>query len=108
MKSNVEEMSSLLHDVVERTQSFDDRMRTRRMRKLHPMMLDELMHISLSEGIGYVGVQMALGLLKGQYPWIYDTGIETIKILRSRRGKEEKHRALDQFKRVMSFQSTIQ
>ena len=101
LTSNLDEMSGLLRTLSERIKRFDDPMTMRRTRKLHPMMLDELIHMSRSEHKGYLGVQMAFGLLKNQYPWIYDLGIETINILRSRRPIDEKHRALDQFKRFM-------
>jgi hypothetical protein len=101
--SNLEEISSLLRTLIDRADRFDDPMSVRKMRKFHPMMLDELMDMSLSKGSGYVGIQIALGLLKEQFPWIYDAGMEAINILRSRRGIEEKHEALDQFRRVMEF-----
>ena len=57
----------------------------------------------LSEGNGFVAAQMALGLVRSQMPWVYDAGMETINILRSRRGIEEKHEAMKQFQRVMEF-----
>ncbi|RXK88392.1 TIR domain-containing protein [Chlorobaculum sp. 24CR] len=101
--SNLEEIGNLLRALLDRTERLDDPMSFRRIRKFHPIMLDELMHMSLSKTNGYVGAQIALGLLKGQIPWIYDAGIETINILRSRRALEEKQEALDQFRRVMDF-----
>lgn len=96
--SNLEEIGNLLRTLLERTERLDDPMSFRRNRKFHPVMLDELMHISLSKTNGYVGAQIALGLLKGQFPWIYDAGIETINILRSRRAQEEKHEALERIR----------
>lgn len=101
--SNLEDMANTLRSLLDRSEKPDDPFAMRRMRKFHPMMLDELMHISLAEGNGLVGAQMALGLVRSQLPWIYDVGIETINILRSRRGIEEKHEAIRQFQRVMEF-----
>ena len=101
--SNLEEMSSLLHTLLERTNRFDDPMSMHRMRQLYPIVLDELTQMSLLKNNDYVGAQMALGLLKNQYPWIYDAGIETINILRSSRAIEEKQRALDQLRHIMNF-----
>ena len=46
-------------------------------------------------------VQIALGLLRNQYPWVYDAGIETIRILRSRKGVENKRSALRQFDHIV-------
>jgi hypothetical protein len=93
----------MLRSLLDRTDRPDDPSSVRRMRKFHPMMLDELMHMSVVEGNGFVGAQMALGLVRSQMPWVYDAGIEAINILRSRRGIEEKHEALNQFRRVMEF-----
>jgi len=101
--SNLEEMANMLRSLLDRTDRPDDPFSLRRMWKFHPMMLDELIHMSLAEGSGFVGAQMALGLVRSQMPWVYDAGIETINILRSRRGIEEKHDALNQFRRVMEF-----
>jgi hypothetical protein len=101
--SNLEEMANMLRSLLDRINRPDDPFSPRRMRKFHPMMLDELMHMSLAEGNGFIGAQMALGLVRSQMPWVYDAGIETINILRSRRGIEEKHEALNQFQRVMEF-----
>ena len=102
--ASLEEISSLLRTLIERTERFDNSKKMVRMSKLHPMVLDELMHMFPSDGSGgYVGIQMILGLLKNQYPWIYDVGSETINILRSRRGMEEKRYALDQFRNFISY-----
>lgn len=101
--SNLEEIANMMRMLIDRTERPDDPMFFRRLRKFHPMMLDEIMHMSFSEGHGFVGVQMALGLLRSQMPWIYDVGMETVNILKSRRNNEEKHEAIQQFRRVMEF-----
>jgi len=101
--SNLDEIANMLRMLIERTDKIDDPISMRRMRKLHPMMLDELMHMSLTEGQGFVGAQMTLGLIRSQMPWVYDAGIETINILRSRQGIEEKNEALHRFRRIMEF-----
>lgn len=101
--SNLEEIVNMVRILLERTERIDDPISMRRMRKLHPMMLDEIMHMSFAEGHGLVGVQMALGLIRSQMPWVYDAGIETLNILRSRRRIEEKQEAILQFRRVMDI-----
>jgi hypothetical protein len=100
---NIEKISSLLQQLLDRTERTDDPFSVRRMQKFHPMMFDELLHMSSSRQTGYVGVQMILALIRNQFPWIYDVGIETINILRSRRPKEEKHRAIEEFNRIIEF-----
>ena len=101
--SSLEEMNRLLHMLLERTERLDDPRSMRRRHKLHPIMLDELIHMSLFENNDYLGAQMVLALIKNQYPWIYDAGIETINILRSNRTMEEKEHTLNQFRRIMDF-----
>lgn len=101
--ASLEEINNRLHALHERTEKSGDFRRMRRTRELHPMMLDELMRMFPAERDNYVGIQMALGLLKAEYPWIYDVGIETIGILQSRRQIDEKRRAIEQFRRIMDF-----
>ena len=101
--ANLEEIGNLLRMLLERTERIDDPMSTRRMRKFQPMMLDELMHMSLFDGDGFIGAQMVMSLIRSQLPWVYDAGMETINILRSRRSLNEKHEAMSQFRRIMDF-----
>ncbi len=98
LEANLNEITQLLH---RHLVSREDVMSTRRKRELHPRMLDELMHMPLSVDNSYVGIQMILGILKDSHPWIYDTGIETINILRSRRSISEKKEALNQFDHIV-------
>lgn len=101
--SNLEEISNMLRALLERTERAEDPLSVRRMRKFHPVVLDELMHMSLRGGDGFVGAQMALSLVRSHMPWVYDAGNETISILRSSIGYEEKEEALVQFRRIMEF-----
>ena len=103
LESNLEEIGSLLRTLLERTERLGDPTSKRWMRRLQPMMLEELLYIAPLGSNGYLGVQMVLGIVRNQYPWIYDAGIETINILRSRRRVEEKHQAIEQFSSVLKF-----
>ena len=99
LSSNVKEMNTLLQELVERRERFGDR----RKREFHPMMMDELMHLSSSMRNGYVGIQMALALVRDQLPWIYDAGIEVVSVLRARRANQEKQEAIGQFRKILEF-----
>jgi len=101
--ANLEQMNSLLRELLERTERTDDPLSYQRIRKFHPMMFDELLHMSASKGGGYVGIQMLLALVRHQFPWIHDAGIETINILRSRPPQEEKHQAIEEFRKILEF-----
>ncbi len=100
---SLQQINTLLRELVERTEQIDDPMFSRRIRKFHPMMLDELLHTFEPEGDDFVGIQVALSLVKHQFPWLYDAGSEVIAILRSRRGAEEKRAAIERFNRILEF-----
>ncbi len=98
----IEQINSLLQQLLDRTERSDDTLR--RMQRVHPMMFDELLHnMPLSSRGRLAGIQMLLALVRNQFPWIYDIGIETISILRSRRSQEEKHQAIDEFRKILEF-----
>ncbi len=98
---HLEQITVLLHQLLERTDRSEDTLR--RVQRARPMMLDELLHMSASSNAGYVGVHMTLALVRNQFPWIYDVGIETIKILRAHRSPDVKHQAIDEFKKIVEF-----
>jgi len=100
---NVEEMNDRLADLVERIEQSETPMSGRRSRRLPPMMLEELLHVTQRRRNRFVGLQLALALVRNQLPWIYDLGIETINILRSRRSQEEKEMAVNEFNRLLEF-----
>ncbi|MCP4183967.1 MAG: hypothetical protein GY761_11725 [Hyphomicrobiales bacterium] len=102
--SNLEDLSNMIRMLVDRSEKYGDSIRMHRSRKFHPMMFDELMHMRLSEkGDDLIGAQMALGLVRSELPWVYDAGMETINILRTKKARGEKQQALKQFGRIMEF-----
>jgi len=96
-----EEIKVMFKDLPERIEN-DLRVdkRTRRKRKLHPMMIDEMMHMSRNSTLG---IMMALSLLKDSMPWIYDMGIEVIKTIKSAKTKEAKMRAISEFDEIIEM-----
>ena len=53
----------------------------RRKHKFHPMMFDELVHMSPNPAIG---IKIALSMYKDKMPWIYDEGIALINKMSSK------------------------
>ncbi len=96
-----EEIKVMFKDLPER---IDNNLRVdkriRRRRKLHPMMIEELMHMSRNSTLG---IMMALSLLKDSMPWIYDMGIEVIKTIKSAKTKEAKMRAISEFNEIIEM-----
>jgi len=67
------------------------------------MVFHEIIQTSAIESNSYVGLQIALSLMRQDFPWVYDGGVETINILRSRRSKEDKQKAMEEFSKLLEF-----
>ena len=74
--------------------------RIRNKRKLHPMMIDDLMHMSRNRTVGII---ITLSLFKDSMPWIYDIGIETIKKIKRANTKDAKQKAFSEFEEVIEI-----
>lgn len=73
--------------------------RDRKRRKFHPMMIEELCHMSVNPN---AGILMALSLFKDtSMPWIYDIGIETIRNIKQKKTKIEKTKELQDFEEII-------
>ena len=68
-----EEMKALPSRVAERLAESGDPLRRRRMRRLHPMMLEDLMHMSGAPG-DPVAILMAASIVREDMPWLYGAG----------------------------------
>jgi hypothetical protein len=78
----VEEMKALPSRVAERLAETGDPVRRRRMRRLHPMMIDELVHMSGIPG-DPVGILMAASLVREDAPWLYELAMEVYRAVKS-------------------------
>ena len=46
---------------------------------------------------------MTLALIRQDFPWVYESGMEVIKIFKSRASKEDKQSALKGFNYILEF-----
>lgn len=76
-----EEMKALPSRVAERMAEVGDPFRRRRMRRFHPMMLEELMHMSGEPG-DPVAVLMAASLVRDDMPWLYELAMEVYRAVK--------------------------
>jgi len=77
---------------------------TERMsRKFHPMFIEELMHMMPKGNAKHYGFLIALSLFKKDFPWIYDSGKELMNVLKSRKAKSTKQKAISDFKHLLDF-----
>lgn len=100
--AQLEETKQAVKEVLSRVERADSIV-ARRSRRIHPMMVDELIHTSSRDGGGYIGLQMSLALVRSDFPWIYEAGMEVIKIFKSRASKGDKSDALEGFYRILNL-----
>jgi hypothetical protein len=73
----------------------------KKRRKVHPMMIDDLCHMAKNTN---AGLMMALSLFKEtSLPWIYDLGVETIRSIKQKKTKIEKHKELRDFEDIIQL-----
>jgi hypothetical protein len=77
----VEEMKGLPSRVAERLAEGDP-IRRRRVRRFHPMMFEELTHISGNPS-DPVGILMAASIVRDDAPWLYELAMEVYRAARS-------------------------
>jgi hypothetical protein len=95
-----ESLGNLQHKII---RAIELNNRHNHYRNMHPMIFDEILHASAFNKKNYLGVQIVLSFFRDDFPWIYDVGKEIIEILKSRRSKQEKHHAIDEFKTILDL-----
>jgi hypothetical protein len=95
-----ESISNLQHKI---TRTLDLNNRRRHYHDIHPMMLEDIFHSSKFKMYNYIGIQMILSFFRDDFPWIYDSGKELIEILKSRKNKQDKYDAVEEFKRILDL-----
>ncbi|HEX9775872.1 MAG TPA: toll/interleukin-1 receptor domain-containing protein [Actinomycetota bacterium] len=78
----IEEMKTLPSRVAERLADEGDPFRRRRMRRLDPMMFEELMYMSGEPG-DPVAILMAASIVRDDLPWLYELAMEVYRAVKS-------------------------
>lgn len=77
-----EEMKALPSRVAERLAESGDPFRRRRIRRFHPMMFEEFMHMSGEPG-DPVAILMAASVVKDDMPWLYELAMEVYRAVKA-------------------------
>ncbi len=77
-----EEMKALPSRVAERLAESGDPFRRRKMRRFHPMMVEELMHMS-GDSTDPVGILMVASFIREDAPWLYELAMEVYRAVKS-------------------------
>jgi len=93
-----EEIKVMFQDLpsrIDRTSRTDVK---RRRRKLHPMMIEDLVHMSSNPKIG---IKMALSMYREKMPWIYEEGVLLINKLSASKPQSVNQKLLAEFEEVL-------
>jgi hypothetical protein len=74
-----EEVKVMFQDLPSRIEGQLDPMRHRKRRRIHPMMIDELMHMSKPDDP--VGFLTIIALFREDMPWLYELGLEVYRAI---------------------------
>lgn len=100
----VESIRIAVEKVAKRMDFDGEPRRMRKNRRFHPMFFEELLNNSHTFLDKFTGFQIAISLLKEDFPWLHDSGMETLKSLRSLTlSREKKERTIEKFSQLVSF-----
>jgi len=99
----IEQMNMTLMELRKRFTNREEDLIQRKRRKHHPMFIEELLHISSRFERNYTGLQIALSLFRNDYPWLYDAGLDLVRILRSKTNANEKNESVEAFMELVEF-----
>jgi hypothetical protein len=104
-----EEMKALPARVAERLAEAGDPFRRRRMRRFHPMMFEELMHMSGESAGDPIAILMAASLVREELPWLYELAMEVYRAVKSGNAEsiEAEMRRLGHFSEIMMHGPSI-
>jgi hypothetical protein len=74
----------------------------KKRRRFHPMMIEELLHMG-KEVKSHIPILMALSLFRNDFPWIYEMGNETLKLVQLKKSPKEKEMAVRDFLEIFEF-----
>lgn len=99
----VEDISIKIDKLIDKIELEKNRTLPKSNRRLHPMFIEEMLHLSNNFGDELIGFQISLSFFKQDFPWIYDSGNELIKIIRDKNSRDKKFEALQAFSDLIDF-----
>lgn len=99
----IEQMSMMLMELRERLSEREEYISRPKRRRNHPMFIEELLHVSSRFEKNFTGLQIALSLFRNDYPWLYDSGIDLVRTLRSKASQREKDEAVEVYMALVEF-----
>lgn len=101
--NNLESLEMLLKKLIHTTEFDKLSHSSKKRRKIHPMMIEELMHISQRFEKNLTGFQITLSMFRDDFPWLYDAGIDLIRTLKNDNNPFEKRESVEAFFELIDF-----
>jgi hypothetical protein len=99
----LQNMGNELRELHQRAEITGEDYFERKQRKYNPMLIEELLHIFSKFPKNYIGLQMTLSLFRDDYPWLYEAGMDLIRVLRKKTSVREKHETSQVFMELVEF-----
>ena len=97
------EMNEMLQSVMLKLEK-ERRIHSKKRKRFHPEMLEEMMNMSPKLfGKNYVPFQIIISQFKDDFPWLYDSGMDVVKTLKSGKSGGEKDRAVKEFMELVEY-----
>lgn len=81
----------------------DPELMTKRRRRLHPKMIDDLIHFSMKADDPNMSFLMLISMFKDDIPWLYEIGIDTYRALKQAKTKLLRQQAVTSFHRALEM-----
>lgn len=98
----VMKMNDRLSTVLNRLES-ERHISMKRRKRFHPGMIEELMSNSPRLAGKYIAFQMVVSLFKDDFPWLFESGMEVVRTLKSKTTMDKKEQAVSEFMELVEF-----
>ena len=98
-----EEFKGMMENLPSRIENRLDPESKRRRRKFHPMMFDEMIHMEMKPEDPNLSFLIMISIIKDDFPWIYEVGLETYRGLKSTKSQTEKRKLIESFEKVLEM-----
>ncbi len=103
------DISKIVMEVNERLQMTlssmekEHHIRSKKRRRFSPGMIEKLMHYLPKFDGKYIAFQMVVSLFRDDFPWLYEAGMDVVRILKSKKSMNEKDKAVSEFVELVEF-----
>ena len=81
----------------------DHHIRSKKRKRFTPGMFEELMHSSHKFMGKHIAFQMVVSLFRDDFPWLFEAGMDVIRILKAQNDIEDKEHAISEFMELVEY-----